>query len=86
MPGGGLLVVSATMVLLQLMLPKFRPHPAKESCRRDNQVHETVALEQGNSLRTDSDGCIYAQNGSARCDFRGHFRVEIQRDIHSIRP
>ena len=29
-----LLVVSATMWMLQLMLPKFRPHPAKESWRR----------------------------------------------------
>ena len=70
------------MVLLQLMLAKFRPHPVKESSRPGHQAHETVALGQGNSLRTYSDRCIYVQNGSAR----GQVRVQVQRDTHSIRP
>ena len=70
------------MVLLQLMLPKFRPHPAKESCRPGYPVHEIAPLGQDSKLRADSDGRIYAQNGSSSCDFR----VKIQRDTHSIRP
>ena len=59
-----------------------RPHPAKESCRRDNEVRGRLATEQGIMFRTDSDCCIYVQMGSARCDPR----VELQRQWHTHYP
>ena len=46
------------------------------------QVRGTASLGQGSKLQTDSDRCIYVQNGSAR----GQVRDEFQRDTHSIRP
>ena len=70
------------MVLLQLMLRKFRPHPVKESCRRDNQIHDRLPTEQGIKFRTDSDRCIYVQMGSARWDVR----VWFQRELHTHYP
>ena len=77
-----LLVVPATMVMLQLILPKFRPHPVKESSGCGYQAHDTRAPGQGNKFRTDSDRCIYAQNGFSRYDFR----VKVQRDTDSNGP
>ena len=77
-------------VMLQLIEPKFRPHPSSFASRPTLYVLYLLPPRQGNRSRTVGEGRNNVPNWFARCDFHLEFHLEFYlvfsvTNIHTIR-